>query len=406
MRKISTVILFLTAICALAWFLPFIYSVASPSPSSEPFLSFSPIADKWIITQKDSTDKVVYLDEEGNKYSQNQRDELLPQLYYRDLMARGVMPDTIQGIAVDVPALRHAEMMLNSNPRDINKVLPDIYLIMESMPERVDLEDPKEAFRADGKIEFLNLKDNSINNRRSRLFTETFAARGFEYPVKWANAQITARKNYDEGYLMIDNAGQLFHLKQQAGRPYLAKINTGDIKARYAFILENMNRTELGIVVSEDNDLYLLRNNGAYSLEHFPVGKVDPAKDRLMIWGNLFNRLVRVSSPEDGVRWYALDSRTNDLIGEKTYPAEKTLSARISEYIFPFALTFTSNSDSYGKPRIINVSYYSLGLNFLLACVLFVMFRKKNVRCAAGATFVTLFLGIYSFITFYLLKKS
>jgi len=405
MKKITSAILFIIAIFSLAWFLPWVYSVVSPSSSQDPFLYFSPITNQWIITQKDSTDKMAYFDEEGNVISQKKRDELLPQHYYRDLMARGTMPETIQGMAVDVPALRHAEMMFNIAPRDINKIYPKFYPIMESMPQSVDLEDPNTAFRANGKIEFVNIKDNTINQRRSKLFTETFAARGFEYPVRWTNATISARKQYDEGYMLIDNKGFLYHMKQQAGRPYLAKINSGDIRFKYAFILENMNRTERGIAVSEDNDVYLLRHDGDYSLEYFDIGKVDLTKDRLMIWGNLFNRLIRVSS-ENGVRWYALDTKTNNLLANKTYPAVKTTSSAVAEYIFPFALTFISNSDSFGMPRLIKFSYLAIPLNIVLAIILFALFRKQNIRCATAASIVTVFLGIYSFIAFYFLKKS
>lgn len=406
MKKFSTALLFIVAVLALSWFLPWLYYVASPSASTEPFLYFSPVKNQWVITQKDSTDKFVHKLDDGTKLTLNEYDMLLPQKSYRDLMAKGIMPDSINGIAVDVPALRHAEMMLMTSTRDINKKYPDLYLIMESMPPRVDLQDPTEAFRADGKIEFINLKDNSINAKRSKLFTETFAARGFQYPIKWANAQITARKNYDEGYLLIDNAGSLYHFKQQAGRPYLAKIDTDTVKMDYAYILENMDKTERGIVISQSGDVYLLRQNGnGYGLEKFPVKAINPKTDRMMVWGNLFNRLVRVNAPE-GTSWYALDTRTNELLGEKFYPAKQTTASKIAEYIFPFDLTFISNADSFAKPRLVNFSYLALPLNFILALLLFCLFRRQNTKCAAAAAVVTLFLGIYSFITFYFLKKS
>lgn len=392
--------MFLLSVCALAWFLPWLYAYASPSPTKEPFLSYSPIINQWIFSEDGK-----YTDSEGKSYTIKERDGLLPQLYYKDLIARGTMPDTINGMFVDLPALRHAELFYTSNQRDINKIPADLYLIMESMPERVDLEDPKEAFRADDEIEFIDLATNEVNQKRSKNFNKTFKARDFKYPVRWANANVTARKQYDEGYLLIDNEGSLYHFKQQAGRPYLAKIKTDSVKFNYAFIVEAMDRSVLGFVVSEDNDMYLLRNDGGYSLEKLPVGKIDPATDRISILGNLFNRVFRFNNQKE-TRWYALNTADNALLDSFTFTYEKTLSKKISEFIFPFVLTFNSNYDSFGMPRIINVSYYALALNFLLAVILLVIFYKQNKKCAISASFVTLFLGIYSFIAFYLLKKS
>ena len=400
MKKISTILLFILSVSALAWFLPWLYAYAFPAPTSEPLLSNSPIINKWILTEEGK-----YSDTDGNKYSIKERDGLLPQLYYRDLMAQNRMPDSINGVEVDVPSLRHAELFFTSNQRDINKVTADLYLIMESMPERVDLENPKEAFRADGKIEFINLETNQVNPKRSRLFTETFKARGFQYPIKWAHANITARKQYDEGYLLIDNAGSLYHLKQQVGRPYLAKVNTDTVKCSYAFILESMDRSVLGFVISDKDDMYILRNDGGYSLEKLPVGKINPGVDRINVLGNLFNRVLRFSHPGE-TRWFAVDTKTNALLDSYTFTAEKTLSKKISGYIFPFVLTFHSNYDSFGKPRISSVSCNALVLNFLLAIILMGIFYKQNKRCAISGAIVTLFFGVYSFIAFYLLKKS
>lgn len=89
--------------------------------------------------------------------------------------------------------------------------------MMESLPERVDLEDPKEAFRisADG-IEFIDIATNKVNANRSARFTKAMKARGFQFPGKEFSANVTSRKQYDEGYMMIDSEGKAFHVKQQA----------------------------------------------------------------------------------------------------------------------------------------------------------------------------------------------
>ena len=93
-----------------------------------------------------------------------ERDSLVPQLYYRQLSAHEKLPDSINGKEMSMHSLRTHEAFFNSSPRDLLKRTSGIRLMMESLPERVDLEDPKEAFRttADG-IEFIDIATNKVN---------------------------------------------------------------------------------------------------------------------------------------------------------------------------------------------------------------------------------------------------
>ena len=45
------------AVAALAWFLPWVYALAFPTSDSQPFMSFSPVNDKWIISRASANSK-------------------------------------------------------------------------------------------------------------------------------------------------------------------------------------------------------------------------------------------------------------------------------------------------------------------------------------------------------------
>lgn len=414
MKIVSKLVLFVVAVAVLSWFLPWIYSVAFPAPSGEPFCSFSPVNNKWVISKSVPGEKPQLLvleseSAEGPVFStitRDERDSLVPQMFYKELLAHDRLPDTIGGKAVSAHELRTHELMLNSSPRDIVKRNMGVWLMMESMPKRVDLSDPDQVFRfVPGGIEFVDMATNSVNKARSERFTKMMSERGFTFPATDLSANVTSRKPYDEGYLMVDAAGKPFHVKQQAGRPYVTAIEMpGGAKAAKVFIMEDMNKDVLGFIADTDNNFYILEREG-YKVMPLPIGKVDPSKQSILVMGNLFNYACRISS-EGESDWRAV-ARTPEgyqLLGAYDFKKEPTTAAKVADYIFPYALTFTSHSDSLAYPRIVGVSFAAIYLNVLLALVLFVVIRRQKrctpyLGCAA-----TLVCGLFAFIPCYLLK--
>lgn len=415
MKSFSKIVLYIVAISVLSWFLPWIYALMFPTPSGEPFCSFSPVNDKWIISQASPGEKptIMILENEADGptatiITRDQRDSLVPQLFYKELLAHDRLPDTLRGKAVSAHELRSHELMFTSSPRDIVKRTPGVWMMMESMPVRVELSDPTEVFRFtdNGEMEFIDMATNSVVPTRGKRFTETMKQRGFVFPATDLSANITSRKQYDEGYLMIDSEGKLFHVKQRGGRPYVAAIPMPDnAVAAKAFLLEEADRSILGFVADTDNNFYIIERDG-YTTFPLPVGKVNPRVENLMCMGNLFNLTFRFTG--NGVsRWRAIE-RTPEgyqLIGSYDYVKPQTTASKVAAYIFPYTLSFVSNSDSLAYPRFANGSWNALYLNIVLALVLLAVNRKeKNGWIFAGAA-VTIVCGIFSFIPFILLKN-
>lgn len=416
MKILPKIVLYVVAIAVLSWFLPWIYALIFPAPSGEPFCSFSPVNDKWIISRAVPGEKPVITlvdsisaDGEiiGTTITRDERDSLVPQLFYKELLAHNRLPDTIRGMEVNAHQLRTHELMFNNSPRDVVKRTAGVWMMMESMPVRVELSDPTEVFRftPDGRMEFIDMATNSTVPSRSRRFTETLGQRGFAFPAVDLSANITSRKQYDEGYLMIDSEGKLFHVKQQAGRPYVAAISMPDgAIASKAFIVEEMNRAILGFVTDTDNNMYVIERDGYRTLP-LPVGKVNPATETLLCMGNMFNLTFRFSA-DGSSRWRAVE-RTPEgyrLLGEYDFAKPRTAAAEVADYIFPYTLAFISNSDSLAYPRFARFSIAAIYLNIVLAlCLLFVNRKRKDPWTYAGA-FATIFCGIYSFLPFLLMR--
>lgn len=391
------ILVYFFGVCALSWFLPWLYSLAFPSAASEPFLAYSPIADAFVVSDMGDDGLSIRIDGQDHEFTKEERDSLLPQIYFTQLAAREKLPDTIAGREVSLPIFKHTQWVFTSLPMDINKAHPKWHLMMESMPKRYDLEDPTEAFSLeDGTVEFVEMAGNSVNQKRSQRFTKAFSEKGFAYPASHMSANITARKPYDDGYLMVDAEGALFHVKMRAGTPYVAKVDM-PVKAKFAFIQENVDKRVLGLVFDTDNNLYALERDG-YKLKPMNI-IMNPEKNRMSVIANIFNIVVR-SRDNAGVEWWAVDADTYEPLGHYRYDYPVSTAEKVSEWIFPFRLSFTDVDDSWAYPRFTDFSLKAFVLGAVLAAVAFIMGMRRRLGTSACAvtSVCTLIFGIYFFI--------
>lgn len=368
MNKFAKIIFWCTVGITLLWFLPWIYALCTPSATDDPFYGFSPVSNDW-VSSKDTNKSL--------------RDSLLPQLYYRQLLADDRLPDSLCGKELSAHNLRTHEVVFTVAPREIVARKPRVWMMMESMPKTVDLEDPKEVFRFtdDGRMEFVDIATNAINPSRSKRFTETLRARGFAFPAKYLSANVTSRKAYDEGYLMVDADGKVFHVKQQVGRPYVAAVKLPDsVRARYAFIWEQPDCDLLGMIVDESDRPWIIEHDG-YRAIPFPdgAGTFDPEAESATVMGNLFNLTCRFSTSE-GSRWVAIDADDYRLLDTLTYRRPRPRAAEVADYLFPVVLNYTSTTDSLAYPRLERVSAKALPLWLLIAAAVgFLVWRRRKI---------------------------
>lgn len=343
MIRFSKIFLYITIALLLLWQLPWCYSFFAAKSVRSPFVLYSTVSGEFITTRySDEKGMAVRESQSGVQYTQEQVDSLLPFFYMRQLMADERFPDTLHGAGFTPREAQMASFSFRSNPMDINVVKIPLYPLLESKSGRVDLVMPDDVFRGtDSGIEFIQSKTNAVDENKSKLFTDMMLKKGFTFPIRYISGNPTARKEYDEGYLLLDSNGKLYHLKQTVGRPYVRHIELpSDVKAKYLFITEFKDKKTLGFITDEDNRLYVL-NNGSYDLVKTGVECFNPQTDALSIFGNLFDWTVCVKR-HDGNHYYALDAKDYSLIRSLTYPNE---GSSVS------GLHFTSPGDKYVKPR-------------------------------------------------------
>lgn len=343
MKLFSQLFLALTILLTLGWQLPWCYAFLHTQSSKHPFTLYSYLIDDFLSMGYSEGNGVIRRDQTGNCYTQEQTDSLLPMFYVRQLMADGRFPDSIQGTPVTPREIQRSNFNFRVTASDINRPIIPLYPLLESMSGRIDLQMPDDVFRITSQgIEFVTMENNTVNTEKSKLFTETMKKKGFVFPNKYIAGNPTTQKEYDEGYLILDATGQLYHLKQTKGRPFVRFIQLpANMKLQYLFITEFSDRKTLGYLVDENHRFYIL-NTENYEIISTQIDNYNPETDNLTIFGNRFDWTICIST-RAYEHYYALKTADYSLIKSISFPA---MSPQIP------GLHFTSSQDKYVKPRI------------------------------------------------------
>ncbi len=403
MKTFSRIFIYSIAAILLAWILPWGYKFITAKPITAPFTLYSSVVKSFAYIESDKNAETQYKDFKGNSYSIEQFDSVLPFFFYRQLMAKERLPETINDVEVTPASIRKSNFNIKQSTRDVNVNAPKVWMMMESLPSHVDLEDPEFAFRTSDKIEFINMKTNQIDENKSELFTKVMKEKGFQFPVKSLNGNPTTKKDYDEGYIMIDDNNKAFHVKMMKGRPFVKSINSStNSEFVRAIITEFPSKEYLTFLSDNDNNLFIVDTQ--YNIHKLPF-KYNPVKEDLMIIGNMLDWTVRVTG-DNCYTLYAIDAHDYSLIDKYEWKLQdKTLFQKVGSYIFPFTLSFTSTNDKWVTPRVDDISHNAIYVNLLLVILFAFGRRDKNFKRDIPYYISILLFGIFIFIPFTLIKK-
>lgn len=144
-------------------------------------------------------------------------------------------------------------------------------------------------------IEFVTIASNTIDHEKSSRFTEAMKKKGFVFPALEISGNPTTRKDYDEGYMLLDANRHLFHLKQVKDRPYVRAVDLpAGLELKHLFITEFKNRKTLAFMTDVNNTLYVL-NNKTYDVVKVGIPAFNPEADAMTVMGNMFDWTIRIT---------------------------------------------------------------------------------------------------------------
>ncbi len=336
--------IFFWAVAALLalWQIPACCNFFAAKPADAPFTLYSSVIGDFAMLRVGEEKKIRYADASGRRYTEEQFDSILPAFYYRQLVADGRFPDSICGRAVTPRLMQLSNFSLRLAPSDLNAPKVGLWPLMESMSGRVDLEFPDDVFRiTDEGIEFVTMETNTIDREKSARFTEMMKRKGFVFPACRISGNPTDRKEYDEGYVLLDAERRLFHLKQTVGRPYVRAIELPrELVPEHLFITEFPSRRWLCFLSDVRGGLWVVERD-SYAVVRTELPAFDPEREPATFVGNLFDWTVQVDRG-DVKCYYALSAEDYRLVDSLTV-ATPDRSLR--------GLHFTSAKDKFVRPR-------------------------------------------------------
>ncbi len=327
----------------LVWQLPWCYNFFAVKPTKIPFTLYSSVVGEFAMLSHGENKKMNYTDRQGREYTEAQFDSILPAFYYRQLVTDGRFPDSICGVAVTPRRIQTANFNFRISPSDLNAPKVGLYPLLESMSGRVNLQLPDDVFRITDKgLEFIDMATNTINAEKSQLFTAAMQRKGFKFPALRISGNPTDRKEYDEGYVLLDADRRLFHLKRTKDRPYVRAIELPEgLVVEHLFITEFSSRKSLCFLSDTEGGFWVV-SRPSYAVVRTGLPPFNPAQESMRIYGNLFDWTVRIAGRTSEC-YYALNADDYTLIDTLTYQyPNRPMSG----------LRFTSSSDKYVRPRI------------------------------------------------------
>lgn len=377
--------------------LPYLYHLAFDKKFSVPFTVYSSVSSTFAM-QGGGGEASRYRDDEGNVYTRNEFDSILPTIFYTQLLRDGRLPDSLGGVPINEQLLETTFFVFHHRPAEINRPKIPLYPIMNSESARVKMAAVREAFRwAPRGIEIIQMESNTVDTAKTDAFRRALS--DVALPVRITVGNPGARKAYDNGYLIVDADNVLWQLRQQDGQPSLRRLSSpSSAPIQAAWVTEFDERWSLGFVSTQDGRFYYVEAASGECIE-LPVGGYDPVQRPILIYGNLLDMTTRVIT-DDSVRYLAVSRGLAPRVLRnfcQVIPRDK--SDCIAEYLFPFEMRLSSPHTSYIFPYVERgLGWRSFVLSALLSLVLFFLLRAGTLQGRLIKSAAVLLLGVFALI--------
>jgi hypothetical protein len=396
---LSALIIALSAVA-----LPRLYAMAFAPDIAPTHMFYSPVKRDFVFREHRGGHDFAYASASGETFGRRAFETSLPFIYYRNMALWGLLPVEIDGVLYDEDAIRDARQVFELKAREIAGRSPQIpvYALLDSDPGKAGLSFPEDVFRmTDDAMEFVHVDANRVDPALTGRFTAALEAAGFAFPAKLVAGRQTILKPFDAGVFLVDAEGAVFHVRRTGDTPVVRRTPIpADLGIRTIKVIENAARAFLGIVLTEDGRLFLLRAE-SYALVALPVEGYDP--DR-MDYKLLVNPVAPTAVYGDGaiVRATAMTAAFEPVARHaRAVPdASGMLQDRVAKALFPFVLEIAAERGGYLGWRVELGGWPAALTNLLLAlgAVVAARLRGGAAGWSLGAALLPAAAGVYGVI--------
>ena len=346
--------------------------------SYNPYVRYSSVLKDFIVIDRNKDEGSEYYDRSGRVYSQIEYQKMLPMVYYKNLSLWKTFPKEINGVSIDLYQIDLNYQFIRLKSETFNQPEISLYPLYESASIFSEIESPDSMFRINS-IEFIKTETNKIEKQMSEDFTEALLNHGFVFPAKGCYGNPTTRKPFDEGYFIVDSKGEIFHMKQVKGAPFVKKTGIQPEKGiRHIMFEENLRKEFYGLMLTETGEFYLIMYDN-YITVKLPITVSDPEYFSLSINCDMVKRTITLNT-KDKIKCVATDLNYNVI---DTYDILKQdhdeKANKYSDIVFPFKIKLSKPGSVYTH-FIMKYSKKGLILSLVLAVCFTVFFKLKKYR--------------------------
>jgi hypothetical protein len=319
-------------------------------------LFYSPVIERFVYKELlGEGHQFIYRDQDGTDYDRETFEALIPFIYYKNMELWGRLPLRLAGQTFDKAQIQAERQVLELEPVELPGHAPRIQLfpLLEANPGRARLRFPEDIMRPGDRLTFINSDANRIDPELTRVFTAALTEAGFAWPVQASFGRVSILKAFDAGYFLLDRTGDLFQLRRVDGAPEVTPVPLPDgLAVRHLKVAENKRGDSLGLILSEDDRLFLLAQDEdrrtAAELIPLALPGYDPDTMELKI---LFNPLYRTAiySDQREITAVAMDRQFEPIArySRTMAMAEPRLVDRVWEALVPFSLDLHDPNGRY-----------------------------------------------------------
>ncbi|MFW5734818.1 MAG: DUF4857 domain-containing protein, partial [Oceanidesulfovibrio sp.] len=342
----------------LALYLPLLFDKVFVVDIEKTHLLYSPTLEQFIWKEKahdppaearskaeDHHAEFVYRDESGTYYGREEFEKHLPFIYYKNMELWGLLPLELEGRTFDAAGIRENRRVLELKSSEISDhaVGLALYPLLESNPRQARLVFPEDRYRlTENGLEFINADRNEVDEELSSAFNAALKDAGFRFPAQFVAGKHSILKAFDAGHFLKDATGAIYHLKRVDGEPWVARTPIDPaLDVRHIEVSESKNRDYYGLLLTRDDSMYLLREQG-YGLVRLSVKEYDPERmDFKVLIDPLYH--TAVFSDDTTIHGVAATLDNGALHPVRRYThimsrAERTTVQVIRNALFPFSL--------------------------------------------------------------------
>lgn len=359
--------LLLLTVFLLAVWLPLLKDLLFEYRFGKTDLFYSPVIERFVYKELlGEGHQFIYRDQDGNDYGREEFETLIPFIYYKNMELWGKLPLALGGRSFDKAAIQAERQVLELEPGELPGHTPRIQLfpLLESNPGRARLRFPEDIMAPGERLTFIGSDANRLDRELTETYTRALADAGFRFPVQASFGRVSILKPFDAGRLLLDSDGALFQLKRVDDRPEVRPVPLpDDLHVRHAKVAENKRGEYLGLLLTDDDRLFLLGQTD-FALTPVELPGYDPDTMELKI---IFNPLYRTAiySDERDIHAIAMDRdfRPIDHYSRVMAMAEPRLVDRVWQILLPFDLELRDPNGRYlmlrprwhGAPALIGI---------------------------------------------------